>query len=95
MSAANSASDNHHGMALLSHHAAMLAMQSHPTHILATCLQTLREKAENRNPDEYYPAMQRGSQRTANPEAGCVQSASVLTSLLHAARGQRDWTDLR
>lgn len=35
-------------------------------------LQILREKAENRNPDEYYTAMQHGPQRAANPDAGCM-----------------------
>lgn len=39
------------------------------------CVQILREKAENRNPDEYYSAMQHGPKlRTSNPGAGCVNA---------------------
>jgi Utp11 protein len=40
--------------------------------VCSQMLQVLREKAENRNPDEYYTAMQHGPQRVANPDAGCV-----------------------
>lgn len=61
-------------------------------------LKILREKAENRNPDEYYPAMQRGSQRTANPDAGeltdaqikALKSQDLLHVLLQSRKRQKD-----